>query len=523
MVACENDGAKSSSLHTIAFAGDTILARTVNSLVHKYGFERPLKDVKRELSTADLSLVNLECVLASQGTPCCIKTGSVPYLRGRPEMVRVLSAAGVDLVTLANNHAGDYGPDGLKESLEILRQAGIEPLGAGNDVGKARAPVYRRLGEVVVAFIGVHTDRGKSAAKRNRGGTNYIGGKDLDRTVKLAAKQVKHARKYADLVFLVIHWGPNNRIRPVARNRTLAKRFVREADVDAVLGSSAHMLQGIEVIDGRPIIYDAGNLILDWPKDRSWSHKSAIFVLHVDQSGVKKIEIKPTSLFHGYVKMADQPLANEILKHMKQLSQEFGTQLTIESKIGVIDIERSDPVPIPSNDYDDIESESVSPRLPTIDSYMPPVVVEKLPRSAKRLNVQFENGMTLLGHEMPDKVQMGLGLNLTTYWMSKEKLNNSYEILTALYADLETKKKTTKRLWRLEKHQPGDWMYPTTRWQPNQIVRDYFHLRQKRMLEGPLTYEVKLALMSGTERVRVLDDSQHDGMNAVSVGAIVIE
>ena len=218
--------------------------------------------MKRELGKADLTVVNLEAVLSHKGEYCCLHQAGRAYLRGRPELVGVLNRAGVDLVSVANNHAGDFGIEGLNETVRTLENANISPMGAGKNRRAAAAPVYRKLGDLVVAFIGVSTTRKSYGATENRAGINYVNPLDLDKAVRRIKRQVKRARRFAHLVIPVIHlYGASS--GPDERQRLFAERLVREAGIDALLGSHSHKLQGIEVIQGRPIVYDAGNLIQD--------------------------------------------------------------------------------------------------------------------------------------------------------------------------------------------------------------------------------------------------------------------
>ncbi|MDD9932698.1 MAG: CapA family protein [Myxococcales bacterium] len=509
---------RDTQLHTIAFAGDTILGRSVNTLVERHGVDWPLREVRESLAGADLTVVNLECVIAAGGAHAGLQRGARAYLRGRPELVGTLAGAGIDIASLANNHGGDYGPDAVLESIRWLSEAGVSPLGVGANADAATAPVYRQLGGTTVGFVGVQTMVRSSRATGKRAGTNHVGARNADEFVAEVKRQVKRARRHADLVLLVIHWGPNNRERPSEHHRTLARRFVREAGIDGLLGSSAHLLQGIEVIDGRPIIYDAGNLVLDWRATRPWTHRSAIFVLHANNHGIARVEVKPTTLFLGHTRMATEKEGAKILERLDMLSRELGTTLAIEGDRASLELVRPQPPPLAPDPYRPPAEAPPAPRMPDWSSYQPAVVVERLPASATPLRVRFEQGFELLGYELPREIDRKLGVNVATYWRASESPSRSYRIFLELHRVLPDG--GTKRALRGQEHQPADWMYPTTRWQPGEIVRDFFHIRTPAGLKKPTTYEVIVGLLGGRRRLKVLDAAQHDGKHAVSLGKV---
>lgn len=498
-------------MKTIAFAGDTVLARRLNAFVDEHGPTKSLAGVREVLAGADVSVVNLECIIASGGEPVDKGERNSYYYRGRPELVRVLTEAGVDVASLANNHAGDYGPDAVVEGVEILRKAGVSPLGAGRDVNEAMAPVFRKVGDTVVAFIGLDMTQRKIGATARRAGPHVVLEQNPGAVVNRVQEQVQLARRFAHLVFLVTHWGANYDEEPSDRHRTLARRLVREAGIDGLLGSSAHQIQGMEVVDGRPIIYDAGDLLFDFDSD-DWTHKTAIFVLHFDRRGVRWVEAVPIRMSNGMAKLATGDDQREILARLDDLTRRLSTKLWIEdgrAMLGIWDVRRR---PEPRESW--TPPPERDPVIPTPTSYRPPnVIVDKVPESATAHRVRFDEGVELLGYEFPDTARHLHGVPITTYWRTTKRLTKSYQIFT----HVEPRADDHRPRWRGD-HQPGDWSYPTTRWRPGEIIRDRHFIRPPGNSERGI-HDVYVGLFKGP-RLKILDEEHNAGRERVKLGAI---
>ncbi len=188
--------------------------------------------------------------------------------RMSPENVGCLAAAGIDCCALANNHVLDWGYAGLGETLEVLREAGVQTAGAGRDIGEAEAPaVLDGLGQgrvIVFAFGSVTSGipRGWAAAE-NRPGVNLLG--DLsERTVRRIAGKVREVKRPDDIVVASIHWGANWGYEVPQRQAAFAHRLIDAAGVDVVHGHSSHHAKAIEVYREKPILYGCGDFLNDY-------------------------------------------------------------------------------------------------------------------------------------------------------------------------------------------------------------------------------------------------------------------
>ncbi|MGH8310903.1 MAG: CapA family protein, partial [Steroidobacteraceae bacterium] len=175
-------GSSTSEL-SIAFAGDTMLARGVDELIRERGPRYIWGNALSLIRAPHLTLVNLECVIATSGTP--FVPPRVFYFRAAPPAIDALLAAGIDYVSIANNHAMDYEAPALLETLERLDRAGIAHAGAGRNLEQAERPALLRAGSQVVGVVSFADHFSFYGASATKPGTNFISitteGADFDR------------------------------------------------------------------------------------------------------------------------------------------------------------------------------------------------------------------------------------------------------------------------------------------------------------------------------------------------------
>lgn len=225
--------------------------------VNHGGYDVLLSDVAQRFRSADIAFVNLE-------TPVAPRSGASPrpFVFNAPASVPgALEAAGIDVVSVANNHVYDQGRRGLLETLEHLDETSLEVIGAGSTCPEARRPALREVRSLKVAFIG--TSEHFNAHNLN-GAEDDPCAFELDEAAVVA--QVRAARAAgADLVVLSVHWGAEYQTQPAERTVELAHRLL-EQGVDVILGHHPHVLQPVEAYltsDGREtlVAYSLGNLI----------------------------------------------------------------------------------------------------------------------------------------------------------------------------------------------------------------------------------------------------------------------
>jgi hypothetical protein len=254
--------------------GDVMLGRGVA------GFADPLAGVAPWLRSADLTLGNLECVIGDGGVP---RPG--PYrLRARPPAAAALRHAGFDILGLANNHALDFGPEGLAETIARLQAAGLAPMGAGPNPAAAAQPVIREAGGLRLAFLAFNTVPDPDDRPGAGGWTRAM----WDETQ--AARTIAAARAEADGVIVSIHWGYEYELRPDPAQRDAAQ-VILDAGADLVIGHHPHVMQGTEVHTAGFIAYSLGNLVFD--QQRAETRHGLALRIFFDRQGLRAVQALP--------------------------------------------------------------------------------------------------------------------------------------------------------------------------------------------------------------------------------------
>ena len=236
------------------------IARPIDS---SYVWGDALAALQRERPA--LRIVNLETAVTSCDDAW---PGKGINYRMHPANADVLSAAGIDCCSLANNHVLDWGHTGLRETLQTLHRHGVQAPGAGGDAAAAAAPAVFEIdpGRRVLVYAFCTGDSGvpdEFSATDTRAGVNRL--PDLSaRTVAAVAEHVRRARVAGDIVIASIHWGGNWGYAVPAGQRAFAHRLIDAGAVDLVHGHSSHHAKRIEVYRGKLVLYGCGDLLNDY-------------------------------------------------------------------------------------------------------------------------------------------------------------------------------------------------------------------------------------------------------------------
>ncbi|HEX9905062.1 MAG TPA: CapA family protein, partial [Propylenella sp.] len=179
-----------------------------------------------------------------------------------------VGAAGIDCCVLANNHVLDWGREGLLETLDAVKQAGIKTAGAGRDQMEAEAPaVFGLPGKGRVLVYGVaHGSSGvpfEWAAGPHHPGVSLIAQVSEGAADDLASRIAREKRR-GDIVMLSIHWGRNWGYSISAAERAFAQQLLGSGQVDVIYGHSSHHFKAVEVFHGKPILYGCGDFLNDY-------------------------------------------------------------------------------------------------------------------------------------------------------------------------------------------------------------------------------------------------------------------
>ena len=278
----------------LMFAGDVYPS---NYVMDAYNAAGSIKGVVSEsyledIRDSDFFIVNEEFPFSSRGTQAPDKQFT---FRVAPDKVSMFREMDIDLVTLANNHALDYGTEALLDSIDTLDNADIAHVGAGKDLEAARKPVIAELNGRTFAFIGATRviPVAEWAAGTDRPGmfSAYDGGAQL-------AESVKAAKQHADYVVVYMHWGIERDEVTNEVQRNIAHNII-DAGADLVVGAHPHVLQGLEYYKGVPIAYSLGNFVFG-----SQIPSTALLQADVDDSGIR-LRLIPGSSAGGYTKKTE--------------------------------------------------------------------------------------------------------------------------------------------------------------------------------------------------------------------------
>lgn len=264
----------------LVFLGDVSPGRSMERQLARYGPEHPWLGLEPLLQGADLAAANLECVLTTQGKPM-----DKSYLiRAHPRWGQTLVEAGFDLVTLANNHALDFGPAGLDETLATLRGFDMAAIGAGSSQTEAHRPAVFNLNGVRVAIL-------------SYAATRWNGSADVPATgrvawAKPAAVQtdVRAIRDQVDLVVVLLHAGTEYASTPSPDQVAVARAAI-DAGAGLVAGHHSHVTQTVERYKQGLIVYGLGDALFDIP--RSKTRQGELLRIHATQKGLTQAELWP--------------------------------------------------------------------------------------------------------------------------------------------------------------------------------------------------------------------------------------
>jgi poly-gamma-glutamate capsule biosynthesis protein CapA/YwtB (metallophosphatase superfamily) len=308
---------------TVALAGDTMLGRGVGrALATTPPEDLVAPEVRAALGEADLVVLNLECCISGRGRPWDAP-GKPFFFRAPPRAVELLVLLGADCVTLANNHALDYGFDALADTLDLLAGAGIAAVGAGPDLERARRPATLAAGGLRVAVLGVTDHPPDFAAGPDRPGVAFA---DLRRRVPdWLAEGVGAAD--AEVVLVTPHWGPNMTSEPVGHVRRAAAALV-DAGATLVAGHSAHVPHGV----AGPVLYDLGDFLDDYRVDpRLRNDLGLLFLVTLDGHGPVRLEALPLKLDFCHTRLATGEDAAWTRRRFRSACTALGTTVEEEA------------------------------------------------------------------------------------------------------------------------------------------------------------------------------------------------
>lgn len=238
---------------TLMFVGDVMLSRSVGDKMKKTGDERwPFLKIAEYLKEADLLFGNLEGPISDRGA----NVGSIYSFRADPKVIEGLKYAGFDILSVANNHIGDWGREAMKDTFHILGENGISYAGGGFNENEAHAPIIKEVKGTKFAFL-AYTALGAGYTKAV-GEQSGIAWLDIDRM----KNDITQAKEQSDIVIVSFHFGEEYQTEPNQHQKNTARSAV-DAGASLVIGHHPHIAQEIEKYNEGYIAYSLGNFIFD--------------------------------------------------------------------------------------------------------------------------------------------------------------------------------------------------------------------------------------------------------------------
>jgi poly-gamma-glutamate synthesis protein (capsule biosynthesis protein) len=311
----------------VVSGGDVMPDRSVEAYANANGADAVLAGIARVLQKGDAAWVNLEGVTSTLGTP---KTEKTYTFEGPPAFAPALAEAGIDIVTMGNNHSVDYGRAALKDTIKRLENAGVQVVGAGSDLADAHAPaIVKTASGATVGFLG-YSDvwwPGFEATSSHAGVAQAFS--DVGRM----KRDVKKLSGKVDYVVVGFHWGYEYQHYPVGQQTKEAHAAI-DSGADLVIGHHPHVLQGFETYKRRLIAYSLGDLVFDH------------MAVETGQTVLVDATLKPDGvtarLVPAYASSAGIPTlqhgaaARTILALVKEYSAPLGTSIRIDGDLGYV-------------------------------------------------------------------------------------------------------------------------------------------------------------------------------------------
>lgn len=260
---------------------------------------------------ADIFMINNEFCYSDRGTPTA---GKKYAFRSKPSNVSILTDMGADIVSLANNHAYDWGPDALADSIDVLNGEKIPFVGAGKDIAEAMRPAYFKINGITISFVSA-TQIERLGNPDTKEATETSPGVLRTLDPKKACQVISDAKANSDFCIMYVHWGSENTDLVEQSQRDLAKAYV-ESGVDLIIGDHSHCLQGIDYIGNVPVFYSMSNY---WFNSKTVD--TGLSEIIVDTSAnIKSVRFIPAIQMGCRTREVDESESTRILTYLQGIS-----------------------------------------------------------------------------------------------------------------------------------------------------------------------------------------------------------
>lgn len=301
----------------ISLVGDMLFDGHIRNHIAEYGYSYPWTYVKEYFQNDDITIGNLETSITRGGSPWPNKQFN---FRSDPENIAAMKKAGMDIVSLANNHTLDYGYEGLEDTLNYLKEGNLSSVGAGMNKKEAMDPVIIKKDNIKIGILGfsrVVPHVGWWATAERPG---LLGA--YDSQLPEALELIEKVREEVDILISLVHWG--SELHEEARDiDVVAARRMIDSGVDVIVGHHPHVVQGIEIYEGKPIFYSLGNFI--FTSRSELTRNTMIAQLDFKGKELEKIDIIPFEIVNSRPESVNEEMRVKKLDYLRGLSSKFGT------------------------------------------------------------------------------------------------------------------------------------------------------------------------------------------------------
>jgi poly-gamma-glutamate capsule biosynthesis protein CapA/YwtB (metallophosphatase superfamily) len=346
---------------SLIFTGDIMLDRGVGLQIKKHSdWKWPFLKISDELSKANIVFGNLEGPISDKG----VLSGSIYSFRDNPKAMEGLVYANFKILSIANNHAMDYGRQAMEDTLSRLKSAGIDPVGGGIDATQAKNPVIKEINKTKFAFL-AYTDLCPLSwrATTDSSGINCVTENDLD-NVK---KEISDAKKISDIVIVSLHSG-------IEYSQTISQfqqdfaRSAIDAGADLLIGHHPHVVQKSEQYKDKWIFYSLGNFVFDQDFSQETMQGLIVKVAINDKkiSAVTPVKTRLNNFFQVEIATSTEPEEKPSATTTINQSQKISPQVLLSS----LKPSQGDSVLISVNDFKNLNEISGTFNSKTINFFL---------------------------------------------------------------------------------------------------------------------------------------------------------
>jgi len=315
----------------IAFAGDTTQSDVFAEATSWRSMSYPFEDVSHIFREADISFVNLETSVSDKGES---EKKEGYGFRTEPKYLEVYTAAGIDIVSCANNHVRDFGMDALSDTFSNLTSYGLDYIGAGENIAEAEKLVTYEVNGITVGFTALNMINMNPTwyATEERAGINCVDFGASERYLSLIGEYDEKC----DVLFVSVHWGVEY-TNAITEEQENFAHLLCDNGADIILGHHSHVLQPVEHYNGSMIFYSLGNFLFYKMDDNAG--KTAVFEIEIDKNGFLSGKLSPVFISNCKSNLldTDDEMYSEIIGLCRDISEPYGVNISenggIEPKI----------------------------------------------------------------------------------------------------------------------------------------------------------------------------------------------